>query len=195
MERLIALQLWLHQQWIGDDRWDVGFGIHTISEIPCACWWAWQCFFSSFYTQNFPLLVYLRTDKDNCYTCMYILLLFEKKSQIFPGLFPLLPPTIDQPSPPWGNIFHAEGMHCVGAGKCSGVTPGGRQQLSQKYCGSTGLGALSKERVERQFFCFWLLTSFRVAVLFSSGLFVFTGCPLLTLGLFSLPCNTNILRR
>lgn len=73
--------------------------------------------------------------------------------------------------------------------------PGGRQQLSQKYCGSTGLGALSKERVERQFFCFWLLTSFRVAVLFSSGLFVFTGCPLLTLGLFSLPCNTNILRR
>lgn len=131
MERLIALQLWLHQQWIGDDRWDVGFGIHMISEIPCACWWAWQCFFSSFYTQIFPLLVYLKTDKDNYYTCMCTFLLFEKNPQIFPALFPLLPPTIDQPSPPWGNTLHAEGMHCVGAGKCSGVTPGGRQQLSQ----------------------------------------------------------------
>lgn len=38
-------------QWIGDDRRDIGFGIHMISEIPCACWWAWQCLFSSFYTQ------------------------------------------------------------------------------------------------------------------------------------------------
>lgn len=38
-------------QWIGDDRQDIGFGIHMISEIPCACWWAWQCLFSSFYTQ------------------------------------------------------------------------------------------------------------------------------------------------
>lgn len=148
-----------------------------------------------FTPKNFPLLVYLRTDKDNYYTCMYTLLLFGKSPQIFPALFPLLPPTIDQPSPPWGNTLHAEGMHCVGAGKCSGVTPGGRQQLSQKRCGSTGLGAVSKERAERQFFCFWLLMSFRVAVLFSSGLFVFTGCSLLTLGLFSLPGSTNILRR
>lgn len=79
MERLIALQLWLHQQWIGDDRWDVGFGIHMISEIPCACWWAWQCFFPSFYTQNSPLLIYLRADKDNYSMCMYTLLLFFKK--------------------------------------------------------------------------------------------------------------------
>lgn len=78
MERLIALQLWLHQQWIGDDRWDFGFGIHMISEIPCACWWAWQCFFPSFYTQNSPLLIYLRADKDNYSMCMYTLLLFLK---------------------------------------------------------------------------------------------------------------------
>lgn len=119
----------------------------------------------------------------------------KKNPQIYSALFPLLPPTIVQPSPPQENTLHAEGMHCVGAGKCSGVAPGGRQQLSQKRCGSAGLGAVSKERAERQFFSFWLLMSFRVAVLFSSGLFVFTGCSLLTLGLFSLPCNTNILRR
>lgn len=148
-----------------------------------------------FTPKNFPLLVCLRTDKDNYYTCMCTLLLFEKSPQIYSALFPLLPPTIVQPSPSWENTLHAEGMHCVGAGKCSGVAPGGRQQLSQKHCGSAGLGAVSKERAEKQFFSFWLLMSFRVAVLYSSGLFVFTGCSLLTLGLFSLPCNTNILRR
>lgn len=165
-----------------------------MSEIPCACSWAWQSSFSSFYTQNFPLLASLRADKDNDHVWVCTLLLFQyTQTRRYLLLFShsCLPPP---PSPPWGSTLHAEGVHSVGAGKCSGVTPGGRQQLSQKRCGSAGLGAVSRERAERQF-CFWLLMSFLVAVLFSSGLFVFTGCPLLTLGLFFLPCNTNILRR
>lgn len=91
-----------------------------ISEIPCACWWAWQCLFSSFYTQIFPLLVYLRKEKDNYYVCMYVLLLLETKLRYF-LLFLLLPPAAAQPSPPWGNTSHSEGVHCVGTGKCSGL--------------------------------------------------------------------------
>lgn len=99
------------------------------------------------------------------------------------------------PAHPGETLFMLRACIVWVLAKYSGVTLGGRQQLTQKHCGSAGLGAVSKETAERQFFCFWLLISFLVAAPFSSGLFVFTGCPLLTLGLFSLPCNTNILRR
>lgn len=104
MERLIALQLWLPPQWIGDDRWDIGFGIHMISEIPHACWWAWQCLFSSFYTQIFPLQVYLRKEKDNHCVCMYILLLLETKLRYFLLFFHSCLPLQPNPAHP-GEIL------------------------------------------------------------------------------------------
>lgn len=90
----------------------VGFGIHMISEIPCACWWAWQCFFSSFYTPNFPLLVYLITDKDNYSMCMYTLLLFGKTPQKNPCSFSTpashhrpAQPTLGKHSSCWGHAL------------------------------------------------------------------------------------------
>lgn len=73
--------------------------------------------------------------------------------------------SLAQPSPPQGSTVHAEEEHCVGTGKCSGVTLGGRQQLSQKHCGSAGLGIVSKGTVERHFFCFWLLSGGSAALI------------------------------
>lgn len=104
MERLIALQLWLPPQWIGDDRQDIGFGIHMIFEIPCACWWAWQCVFSSFYTHIFPLLVYLRTKTITMCACIYYYYL-KKTLRYFLLFFHSCLPLQTSPAHPRETLF------------------------------------------------------------------------------------------
>lgn len=124
--------------------------------------------YSHHFTPRFSLCRSILEKKKTITVCVCTYYYYLKQSLDISCSFSTPASRCSPTQPTLGKYFSCWGCALCGYWQVLRVVLRGRQQLSQKHCGSAGLGAVSKERAEGQF-CFWLLMSFLVAATFSSG--------------------------